>query len=299
MPVGAAIGVGSVVGGGISALGAKSAAKTQANAAQDAAALQAQMFQQTRGDLAPFRAYGQSALSPLAQLLGLQQPGGGYEAAGTPGGGSDLAGYLTDYKDVAAEYSRLLADPAGRKGLADMGIGSAEDFANWHYQARGQGEGRAMRALTGTPGTAVPGGGGGATDIQAFLETLPGYKFAKDQGIRAVTNAVGSRGLTGARAKGIARFVTGLADSTYGDQVNRLSSAATIGANAAATTGTLSGQASNSIGNSLIGAGTASAAGTVGASNAISGAVGNITNYLAANKFLGMYGGAGSSGGAG
>lgn len=298
MPVGAAIGVGSVVGGGVSALGAKSAAKTQANSANRAADLQLQMFNQVRGDLSPFRSFGASALSPLAQLLGINQPSGGYEAAGSPGGGYDTAGYLQENPDVLAEYQRLSTDAKGMKLLAQMGVDSPDAFALYHHQNFGQPEGRAMRALTGTGG--APGAGGtGGMDIQSFLETLPGYKFAKEQGIRSVTNAVGSRGLTGARAKGIARFVTGLADATYGDQVNRLTGAATMGANAAATTGSLSGQASNTIGQSLIGAGTASAAGTVGASNAIAGAIGNITNYVAANKFLGMYGGSGSSGGAG
>lgn len=262
------------------------------------------MFNQTRGDLAPFRAYGASALSPLAQLLGFGGGGGEAPAAGigAPGGqagGYDTAGYLKQNTDVAAEFNRLMADPAGRKGLAQMGIQTPDDFATWHYQNHGQGEGRAMAALTGSPGPGAGAGGGAPMDIQSFLETLPGYKFARDQGIRSVTNAVGTRGLTGAQAKGIARFVTGLADSTYGDQVNRLTGAATIGANAAATSGTLSGQASNTIGQSLIGAGTASASGTVGASNAISGAIGNVTNYLAANKFMGMYGGGGGGGSGG
>lgn len=271
MPTGAAIGAGSVIGGGISALGAKSAAKIQAKSAQQAADVQMKMFGQTREDLAPYRDYGASALSPLAKLLGF----GGSQT------GYDTSGYLASNPDVMQAYQGLAATEEGRASLAANGINSAEDYAAKHYETYGKPEGRAITAMT------------GGDEISKFLETLPGYKFARDQGIQSIQSSVGSRGQTGAQAKGIARFVTGLADSTYGDQVNRLMAAAGLGQNAAATTGQLSGQTANTVGQSLIGAGTASAAGTVGATNAISGAIGNVTNYLAANKFLGMYGGGG------
>ncbi len=271
MPTGAAIGAGSVIGGGISALGARSAAKIQAKSAQQAADVQMKMFGQTREDLAPYRDYGASALSPLAKLLGF----GGSQT------GYDTSGYLASNPDVMQAYQGLAATEEGRASLAANGINSAEDYAAKHYETYGKPEGRAITAMT------------GGDEISKFLETLPGYKFARDQGIQSIQSSVGSRGQTGAQAKGIARFVTGLADSTYGDQVNRLMAAAGLGQNAAATTGQLSGQTANTVGQSLIGAGTASAAGTVGATNAISGAIGNVTNYLAANKFLGMYGGGG------
>lgn len=269
MPTGAAIGAGNVIGGGISALGARSAAKIQAKSAQQAADVQMKMFGQTREDLAPYRDYGASALSPLAKLLGF----GGSQT------GYDTSGYLASNPDVMQAYQGLAATEEGRATLAANGITSADEYAAKHYETYGKPEGRAITAMT------------GGDEISKFLETLPGYKFARDQGIKSIQSSVGSRGQTGAQAKGIARFVTGLADSTYGDQVNRLMAAAGLGQNAAATTGQLSGQTANTVGQSLIGAGTASAAGTVGATNAISGAIGNVTNYLAANKFLGMYGG--------
>jgi len=270
MPVGATISAaGSVASAGIGALGAKSAAKTQAKSAQQAADVQMQMFGQTREDLAPYRDYGASALSPLAKLLGF----GGTQT------GYDTGAYLANNQDVAQAYQTLASTPEGRATLAANGITSADEYAAKHYETYGKPEGRAITAMT------------GGDEISKFLETLPGYKFARDQGIKSIQSSVGSRGQTGAQAKGIARFVTGLADSTYGDQVNRLMAAAGLGQNAAATTGQLSGQTANTVGQSLIGAGTASAAGTVGATNAISGAIGNVTNYLAANKFLGMYGG--------
>jgi len=272
MPVGATISaVGSAASAGIGALGAKSAAKTQAKSAQQAADVQMQMFGQTREDLAPYRDYGASALSPLAKLLGF----GGTQT------GYDTGAYLANNQDVAQAYQTLASTPEGRATLAANGITSADEYAAKHYETYGKPEGRAITAMT------------GGDEISKFLETLPGYKFARDQGIKSIQSSVGSRGQTGAQAKGIARFVTGLADQTYGEQVNRLMAAAGLGQNAAATTGQLSGQTANNVGQAIIGAGTASAAGTVGAANAASAGLSNLGQIAVGQRLLGMYGGGG------
>lgn len=65
--------VAAIAGGVIASKGAKSAANTQANAADRAAQLQQQQFEQTRADQAPWRAAGQTALSSLVAGLA---PGG-------------------------------------------------------------------------------------------------------------------------------------------------------------------------------------------------------------------------------
>ena len=59
-------GVGAIGGGLIAANGAKSAASTQAGAADQASQLAYQQYQQTRDDQAPWRAAGQTALSQLS-----------------------------------------------------------------------------------------------------------------------------------------------------------------------------------------------------------------------------------------
>ena len=61
---------GSVIGGAIQGDASKSAAGTQADAAKYAAQLQANQYQQTRTDLAPYREQGPVALSRLAYLSG-------------------------------------------------------------------------------------------------------------------------------------------------------------------------------------------------------------------------------------
>lgn len=275
MPVGATVAaVGSVASAGVGALAAKGAAKTQAKSAQQAADLQLKMFNTTREDLAPYRTAGESAIPDYLKLLGI----------GNQGPVLDTAAYLKTNPDVLANFQQAWGTPEGKAQLQSLGVNSAEDFARFHYDKMG-----------GKDEIAAGGRGAAATrnPLSDYLESLPGYAFARDQGIKSITNSVGSRGQTGAQAKGIARFVTGLADSTYGEQVNRLLSAVNVGSGAASTTGQLAQQTASGVGNALIGAGQASAAGTVGAANAISGGINNASQYYLANKVLGMYGGGG------
>lgn len=63
--VAAAVVGSAVVGGYMSSQASKSAAKTQANAARDASAVELAMFEQTREDQTPWREAGQTALKQL------------------------------------------------------------------------------------------------------------------------------------------------------------------------------------------------------------------------------------------
>lgn len=136
---------------------------------------------------------------------------------------------------------------------------------------------------------------GNPKSVQSQLEQLPGYQFTRTQGLKAVQNSAAARGLgvSGAALKGASTYATGLANSTYGDQVGRLQNYASLGENAAAQTGTFGVQTGQNIGNNIVGAGNAQAAGQVGAANAISGAFGSLPNALILNKLLGSGGGAG------
>jgi hypothetical protein len=154
---------------------------------------------------------------------------------------------------------------------------------------------------------------------QAELEATPGYQFTRDQGLKSVQSAAAARGLgvSGAALKGAADYSTGLANKTYLDQFNvanqrfqdvlglntaqqgnltnqynRLAGVAQLGSNAAAQTGTIGASLSNQAGNFLTQGGLASAAGTAGVGNAISG---GLNNYLMYNAFQNAL--AGGSGG--
>lgn len=157
---------------------------------------------------------------------------------------------------------------------------------------------------------------------QAQLEALPGYQFALAQGLQANQNAMAAKGLgvSGAAMKGAATFATGLANSTYGDQFNRLMQGANftagtaadyrnlqqgslnentafqgnltnrfnrslavsqLGENATSNTGTTGQLAANAQGGFINDAGQASAAGTVGVGNA---ATGGVNSFLTQNQ---------------
>lgn len=129
---------------------------------------------------------------------------------------------------------------------------------------------------------------GSPSQIQANLQGLPGYQFARTQGLKAVQNSAAARGLgaSGAALKGAASYATGLADQTYGEQVNRLMSGAQIGENAAAQTGVTGANLASTQGNALIQGGNAAAGG-------LAGAAGSISQGMMLNKLYGMYGAGG------
>lgn len=144
----------------------------------------------------------------------------------------------------------------------------------------------------------------------AGLEDTPGYKFARQQGLKAVQNQSAARGLgmSGAQMKGAMNFATGLADQTYGNQfdralqgfqtnynagqgrVNNLANLVNMGASAAAGAGQMGMQAAQGAGNMIYNAGTARAAGTMGGTNAITGAIGDMSGMYTTDKMLGNMG---------
>ena len=117
---------------------------------------------------------------------------------------------------------------------------------------------------------------------QAQLEATPGYQFNLSQGLQGVQNSAAARGLgiSGAALKGAAQYATGLADNTLQTQFNidqanktnafnKLLSLTQTGANAAATTGQQGLWATQNAGNFSTSGAAATAAGDVGAANAL------------------------------
>lgn len=277
MPVAAVASAVATVGSAvIGSSAAKSAAKTQANAANQATSVQQEMYGQTRSDLAPFRSFGQAASGKLSDLLGL---GVSSNAKAPVIGAPDYAAYVNSNPDLLAAWKNSPEQQAWFGG-------DISAFGENHYANGGKTEGRALPAYTADTAK---------NPIQTALESTPGYQFTRDQGIASVNRVLGTQGQTGAQAKGIARFVTGLADSTYNSRVGNLQNAVNTGENAAAQTGTIGQAYGSNIGNNIVGAGTATAAGTVGAANAASGALSSIPSYLLINKVLGGGGGGGAA----
>jgi hypothetical protein len=225
----------AVVGAGASLYGSSQASKGAGNAAN----LQQQQFQTTRGDLFDYNQAGRAATHNALALTDLGPTGGG-----------------PNYVDMMA--------------------------ANLPPQM-----------------------------TQAQLEQTPGYQFTLAQGLKATQSAAAARGLgvSGASLKGASTYATRLADKTYLDQFNvaqqrfgdvlnlntaqqgnlqgqfgRLYNLSALGENAAAATGVAGTSAAATGGNYLNQAGLATAAGTTGVSNAVTGAA---NNYLAYNALQG------------
>ena len=151
------------------------------------------------------------------------------------------------------------------------------------------------------------------------LSRTPGYQFTLDQGLKAAQNGYAAKGLasSGAAMKGAADYASGLASTTYNQQLqnyiaqnqlryNVLSGGATLGENAAAGVGTLGQQATSNAGNfstsgaassaaGIVGAANAQNAGLSGVGNAINSGIGNYQLYQALNSG-GMFGGGGGGG---
>jgi hypothetical protein len=280
----------AIVGAGVAsaAIGssaAKSAAKTQASAAEQATNVQQQMFNQTQANLAPFRTQGVQAGSALAQLLGTAP---GENTAPPQVGAQNWTQYIANNPDIQSYIANLQ-----QQGLIGNGpnadYATPEQFAAAQYANTGKTEGRSVPTYT-------------AADVanytspqQQALENLPGYQFTRNQGVQQVNRALGSMGETGAQAKGISRFVTGLADSTYNSQVQNLQNATNTGEAAAAGQAQSGANFAGGISNTITGTGAAQAAGIVGGANAITAGLSSIPGALLTNSILN--GGGNSSGG--
>lgn len=203
---------------------------------------------------------------------------------------ADAAGKAADQSAEASAQMRADLQPYNQTGTAAL-----EPLIN------------AMGYMRGPDGSLVYTG---STLHQQFdfnandLENAPGYQFALQQGLRGTNNALAAQGLglSGAQAKGLSTFATGLADQTYGENFNRalskyntnistaqnnvnnLQQLVGIGQNSAAQAGSQGIQAANNIGNYQTQAGNAQASGIMGASNALTGGVNNYMLYNALYK---------------
>ncbi len=142
---------------------------------------------------------------------------------------------------------------------------------------------------------------------QAQLEQTPGYQFTLGEGLKATQNSYAAQGLgqSGAAMKGAAQYATGLASTTFQQQLqnylaqnmqqyNMLMGGAQLGESAAAQTGGFGTQTAQQVGNNLIGAGNAQAAAWVGGTNAASSGVNNaIMNQYQMQLANKLYGGMG------
>ena len=122
----------------------------------------------------------------------------------------------------------------------------------------------------------------------AGFQASPGYQFARDEGLSAVEGGAAARGglYSGATMQALQERGTGLANQEYGNYVNRLTSLAGSGQNAAAGMGAANQAYSNQAGNALGAYGNAAAAGAIGVGNAVNQGIGNYLGYQQFNQLM-------------
>lgn len=128
----------------------------------------------------------------------------------------------------------------------------------------------------------------GAGGIEKSLSNMPGYQFAKSQGVDATKAAAGSMGmaLSGNTLEGIDKFSTGLADSTYQGEVANLMGIAGIGQAAAAGQAANVGNAATNRSNITLGQGANQAGIVSNEAASLAGIAGNAVGQYEQNQFL-------------
>jgi hypothetical protein len=286
----------AVIGGAISADGAKSAAHTQADAANAATASQRGMFDKTVELNAPFRQSGVDAMTKLNGLLGI----GGAAGGATPGMTYDQA------------RAQLLPQ------FTTSGDRWMDDFINGNgYMVSGQstvdeaGLQSAIEHLMSTSG-ASHGVDSSAADYGSLLKPFsmsdfqldPGIQFQTQQGNQALLNSQAAKNgvLSGGALKDLIAYNQGMAGTGYQSAFDRymankgftlgsLMDMTKVGQSAASGVTSAAPSFSSGIAGTIQGAGNAGAAGQVGAANALSGGLQGASNSYFLNSLLNKGGG--------
>lgn len=126
----------------------------------------------------------------------------------------DLTGHTSANASNAAAadtYAKQQSAIAGVQGAGSNYATSMRDLAQGYapYTRVGGAGTDALMSLLQNPGS---------------VSSLPGYQFDQQQGIQALDRSAAARGMlnSGRQSKDLLRFGTGLADQTYGNQLQRL-----------------------------------------------------------------------------
>lgn len=193
---------------------------------------------------------------------------------------------------AGAQNASLLSALMQQQGIdaAKQMFGQAKETLSPYTGAGSEAIKMLMGYVQGTGAQQAGVGGGGANLLSTFaptmaqLEQTPGYQWARQQALGAMTNAGAAKGLgtSGNLVQGIGETATGLASQTFQQQLqnymnqnlqayNMLMGPSQLGGQAA---GTLA-QAATGLGGQMIGAytnmGNTLGAGTMGAANALAG----------------------------
>lgn len=223
MAVGAGVqGIGGILSGLLGQAAAKRAAKIESQGALTSSEAQAKAIEMAGGQ----QATGATTAGNVA-ATGITQ-GAEKTALGILSGAQTQAAGVGTGTNLAVQgFDSAIAKANGLYGTAK----SAFD----PYLASGKVGADTVSALLGGPG-ADP------AQIQATLESMPGYQFALTQGLRSTQNSFAAKGLgsSGAAMRGAADYSQGLASTTYNMLFANAMAASQLGETAAEGLGGIS-----------------------------------------------------------
>ena len=213
-------GVGSMMNAGSGAKASSSAADAQVAAANQAAALQAQEYQQTRADLAPWRDTGGNAINYLGGILNI--PGSTpvdptNALRSTPGYNWAMNQGVDARERSAAAKGGLLSTPE-QKSLTTFGQGLADNTYQSYLDKLFQvsGSGLTAAGMTGRAGTNYANQAGqdymAAGQAQA-QGTLNAYN-AQQSGYNSLASGLGA-GMSYLNSPGVTNYLNSLNPSGY------------------------------------------------------------------------------------
>lgn len=281
----AAAAAAAVTGAVIQSNASKKAAASQASAAGKATDAQMQMFYDTDANLSPWRTSGTVALEEINRLLGLSGPPGIRKPTREDAARVAEEGHRNSFggKGYTADSNRNLIAAAEQRAFDQL-------MAEYDAKVAALPQTQQPDPLT-SPLTKPFG-------MEDFQES-PAYQFNLQQGQKAIEKAAAARKMFYApqTLQDISKFSQGMASNEFMNAYNmynknqqtlwdRLYALSGSGQNAAAQSGAFGTQVGGQIGENIIGAGNAQAAGQVGQANAWVGAGNNAYNAYMMNQIL-------------
>ena len=256
-----------------SAGGAYLGSRAQAEAAEDAAKIQLEMFEQTREDFTPYRLTGVDAMNAMRQLFlpgAFDVEGGTIDFRPAPEE-VDIAAIATR-SQLESELLELQGQLASGQITNERGQVVANEAARRVNTTRIQRRiGEILQQLPDAPAVAPVAAAGAATeeappgpDFSSFFKS-PSYQFRLDEGIRALDRSASARGRlgSGAHSRDLVEYGQGLASTEFNNYANRLATLAGYGQTAVGTAGAIGQQAAANAGSFLAEAGAARGSGYV------------------------------------
>lgn len=245
MPWGfAAAAVGSIAGAAISGSAAKSAAETQAKAAEDAAHLQNDQWQQTQDNLQPYMDLGKSYINPLESALANPMLTQRFSAPSTADAMNAPGYQFTQQQGLKAVQNSAAARGLGVSGAAMKGAASyatgladstyndvfnrALQTFNTNYSSAANNVNRLQSVVGNGQNAAATNGSLGAAAVGNIGNTLTSGANASAAGMVGAGNAISS----GLSSIGNNALIYGLTQNNAGGASSAPNSAAmTAGSN--------------------------------------------------------------------